>query len=286
MVDFIGLGAQKAGTSWLYACLYEHPELCCPQKELHFFSRDRYKKGLKWYESQFSRCDEEFKKGEFSTSYLYSREAPTRIVKDYPEAKLIAVIRNPIDRAYSQYRNAIKAGEISGRCSFEHYLEQEPSAKEQGLYGKQLYRYFQYVSTRVLLVMVYEDIEKDPIEFLKKVYGHLEVDPEFVPKSLRSRVNEARTPRFVFIDRMMHKMAEGLRKIGFDKFVWFIKKSGATDTIRGLNTSKRKTGAIKDKTMDELKEYFRKDAAYVSSLIQRDLVSEWGLEHVPKSSTK
>lgn len=284
-IDFIGLGAQKCGTSWLYACLYEHPDICAPQKEIHFFSRPRYEKGLKWYESQFSRCEEGKKIGEFSTSYLYSKRACARIVKDYPNAKLIAVIRNPIDRAYSQYRNAIKAGEIPKDLSFKKYIDHEQSAKEQGLYGKQLFQYFQFVSTKDLLVMVYEDIEKDPLEFIKKVYEHLEVDVEFVPKSLRSRVNVARTPRFVLLDRLMHKIAEGMRKIGLDKIVWFVKKSGATDTIRGLNTASRAPGAISEETLAELRDYFKEDTNYLSDLLQRDLLGEWEIDKPPSNET-
>ena len=278
MIDFIGLGAQKAGTSWLYTCLYEHPEICAPQKEIHFFSRDRYAKGLAWYESQFARCEEGTKKGEFSTSYLSTPGTAERIVKDCPTAKLIAIIRNPIDRAFSQYRNAIKAGEINKNISFDEYLKHEPSAKEQGLYGKQLFRYFEYVSIQDLLVMVYEDIEKDPLAFIKTVYEHIGVDPEFVPKSLRSRVNVARTPRFVLIDRAMHKVAEGLRKIGLDKIVWFVKKSGATDAIRGINTEHTEPGAISDETLKELRQFFEKDTRYLSGIMQRDLSGEWGIE--------
>ena len=109
-VNFIGVGAQKSGTSWIYACLYEHPEICAPIKEIHFFSRPRYEKGIAWYEKQFDRCAVEKLRGEFSTSYLYTPEAAARIHAAYPDAKIIAVLRNPIDRAYSQYRNAIKAG--------------------------------------------------------------------------------------------------------------------------------------------------------------------------------
>ncbi len=117
MVDFIGVGAQKSGTSWAYACLYEHPEICAPVKEIHFFSRPRYEEGKEWYEGHFKKCEEGLLRGEFSTSYLYSEESPERIHACYPNAKLIAILRNPIDRAYSQYRNTIKAGDISEAVS-------------------------------------------------------------------------------------------------------------------------------------------------------------------------
>ena len=113
---------------------------------------------------------------------------------------------------------------------------------------------------------------------MKKVYAHIEVDAEFVPKSLRSRVNVARTPKFVLIDKVMHKIAEGMRKIGLDKIVWFVKKSGATDKIRGLNTYNRDPDAIDEKTFNELQEYFKQDTKYLSNLLQRNLVGEWGIE--------
>lgn len=278
MVDFIGLGAQKAGTSWLYACLYEHPEICCPVKEIHYFSRDRYKKGKEWYESHFRNCEKGHKRGEFSTSYLYTPGTAKRIAECYPYAKLIAIVRNPIDRAYSQYRNAIKAGEISKNTTFSHYAADEPSVIEQGCYAKQLARYFDYDSRDELLVLVYEDIEKDPLAFIKQVYEHLEVDPEFVPKSLRSRVNTARTPKYVWLDRLMHKIAEGMRKTGLDKLVWFVKSSGATDALRGLNTEKRAPDTIDEATLADLKDYYRTDIHALSSIIQRDLLGEWGFD--------
>ncbi|MCR4285481.1 MAG: sulfotransferase, partial [Candidatus Kaiserbacteria bacterium] len=70
MINFIGLGAQKSGTSWAYTCLYEHPEVCIPVKEIHFFSRPRYAEGKEWYEAHFKKCAEGKLRGEWSTSYL------------------------------------------------------------------------------------------------------------------------------------------------------------------------------------------------------------------------
>jgi len=62
--DFIGLGAQKAGTSWIYACLFEHPQICIPKKEIHFFSRERnWPKGYGWYTDIFLNCPESHKAG-------------------------------------------------------------------------------------------------------------------------------------------------------------------------------------------------------------------------------
>ena len=125
MVDFIGIGAQRSGTSWVYACLYEHPEICIPIKEIHFFSRPRYENGTLWYEEHFATCGVGKRCGEFSTSYLYSDVTAERIHKHYPEVKILAILRNPITRALSQYGNAIKGGEIPESMTFTEYYTTE-----------------------------------------------------------------------------------------------------------------------------------------------------------------
>lgn len=282
MVDFIGLGAQKAGTSWVYACLYEHPEICAPIKEIHFFSRHRFANGQDWYESNFASCEKGKKCGEFSTSYLYDRHSAERIARMYPNARLIAIVRNPINRAYSQYKNAVKAGEIPKHLPFTTYLDQVPSAKEQGLYARQLDRYYQYFSSVQLKVLVYEDAKREPLKFMQEIYKHIGVDPEFVPSMLKRYVNEERTPRFVFIDRWMHRAAELLRKIGLDRVVWLVKRSGVSDSVRKVNTEKPKPKEPLDPALRAaLVEYFEADVARLSSQVYRNLTVEWGFKTAP-----
>jgi hypothetical protein len=299
MVDFIGIGAQKCGTSWIYACLYEHPEICAPIKEIHFFSRPRFEKGKEWYESHFSKCVHGTnvgelsmsrgtldidKVGEFSTSYLYSKETPARIKAMYPNVMLIAVVRNPLERAYSQYRNAIKAGEIGKDESFDAYVEGEPSALEQGRYAEQLARYYELFPKTQILTLVYEDSRKDPSAFIKTIYEFLGVDATFVPSMLLREVNIARTPKFVFIDRTMHHIAESLRRVGFDKLVFAFKKSGLPDMIRGANTD---TGSAREEkpNLKKFASYFHEDTEKLSEYLERDMVKEWGLAPTPFDSS-
>ena len=110
---FIGLGAQKSGTSWLYACMYEHPELCIPVKDLHFFSRERnWKNGINWYESLFDKFSENDKAiiGHISADCAFNNGSIERLKLHVPNAKLIFVIRHPIDRAYSLYWHQYRMG--------------------------------------------------------------------------------------------------------------------------------------------------------------------------------
>lgn len=278
MVDFIGLGAQKSGTSWAYACLYEHPEICAPVKEIHFFSRPRYEEGKEWYEGHFKKCGEGLFRGEFSTSYLYSEEAPGRIYKCYPDAKLIAILRNPIDRAYSQYRNTIKAGDISETVSFEAYMNDEQSVKKQGLYAEQLSRYLNIFPREQMLILIYEDIRKDPIAFMKRIYEFLGVDTTFVSSMVNDEINVARTPKLILPERVMHHTAEFLRRHGLDRFVHAIRKLGIPDMIRKVNTKEPpKKQENKSYNREALAEYFRADVAELSTILGRDLRKEWNM---------
>lgn len=276
MVDFIGVGAQKSGTSWVYACLYEHPEICAPIKELHFFSRPRFAKGKEWYEGHFTRCAEGKKVGEYSTSYLYTPETAERIASLYPDTKLIAIVRNPIARAYSQYRNAIKAGEITAAVSFETYTKEETSCLGQGLYMEQINRYRKYFSDEQLLVLVYEDIEKDPLTFIQNIYAHIGVDDSFVPPSLNARINVARAPKAVWIDRLMHTVAEGLRKVGLDKLVYGIRRLKIPDLVRSLNTKEPKKKTT-EPDLSAYSSYFTEDVAALGVFLKRDMKREWNL---------
>lgn len=274
MVDFIGVGAQKSGTSWAYACLYEHPEICAPIKEIHFFSRDRFSKGLEWYEGHFARCKPHAVCGEFSTSYLYSMDAPLRIHASYPEAKIIAILRNPVTRAISQYGNAIKAGEISETMSFETYMKTEPSVLEQGLYAKQLKRYYSHFDQSHMCIMIYEDIKKDPKTFMQTIYRFLNVDQNFIPSMLGDSINVARIPKHVFIERVMHRCSEFLRKHGLDRLVHMVRQSGIPDRVRSINT-KEKVRKEPEFDRDFLSSYFKEDVQELSLMLGRDLSNEW-----------
>lgn len=274
-IDFIGVGAQKSGTSWIYACLYEHPQICAPIKEIHFFSRERnWSKGIDWYLNKFNSCKTGLLKGEFSTSYLYDENSAARIKKHFPKAKIILSLRNPVNRAFSQYRNAIKAGEISKDTSTEEAIEKDKSIIEQGLYYGQIKRYLDIFGKERILVLIYEDSKKNPAEFIKSIYKFLNIDENFVPSMLHRSVNTARTPRHVVVDRYMTRIAEFLRRIGLDKIVWFIKKSSIPDMVRKVNTQEDDIILAPD-VKKRLKKIFQEDVKKLSKLIGRDMSHEW-----------
>ena len=124
---FIIAGAGKSGTTALWAYLNQHPEICMSRiKEPMFFTNllgyrqggsieapvyeGRYKSGLEWYEKLFAKCCQKRALGEASTAYMYAKDAAGLIKKTLPEVKLIFLLRNPVDRLYSNYWQERKYG--------------------------------------------------------------------------------------------------------------------------------------------------------------------------------
>jgi hypothetical protein len=131
--DFLIIGAAKAGTTSLYRYLTQHPHVArARRKEIRFFHR-HYEKGAIWYRAHFPlalrRAWEtarhgEFLTGEASPAYLFYPHAARRVHALLPQAKLIVILRNPVDRAYSQYRQKVRRGIET--LSFEEAIEREP----------------------------------------------------------------------------------------------------------------------------------------------------------------
>jgi len=277
-LDFIGLGAQRAGTSWIYACLYEHPEVCMPAKEIHFFSRERnWSRGYTWYEALFEECPPEAKVGEFSTSYLVDLSTPGRIHRRYSGVKLLASLRNPVKRAYSNYMNDIVGGVVEWHTAFQVALREHPEYLEQGRYVAQLKRYLQYFSKDQILILIYEDSLKDPLAFIRSIYEFIGIDASFVPSMLLTRVNEGRVPRFPWIDTTLRKTSALLRKTKLHSLWWRAKAAGIGKGIRGLNTRK----LVSKRGLDGADECFLYEAlaseiGALEGVLGRDL-EEWRL---------
>lgn len=236
--DFIGIGAQRTGTSWIYACLYEHPQICMPQKEISFFSRDRnWSRGFEWYERIFAECPPSAIAGEFSTSYLTDTDAPARIVDSYAGVRLIVSLRHPVDRAYSNYLNDIVAGVLPAATGFTRALDLHPEYVEGGRYERHLRRYLEVFPRDQLLVSVFDDARRDPLAAIREIYRFVGADPKFRPQMLDRRVGVGRVPRFQWMERPLLDTARAFRtRRALRPLWWTAKRLGAGDRLRALNT--------------------------------------------------
>jgi Sulfotransferase domain len=247
--SFLIIGAQKAGTSSLFHYLAQHPDIHLPsEKELHFFDL-HYDKGIAWYERRFPG-KKLFKRqitGEASPYYLFHPLVPGRIRNHYPDIKLIVLLRNPIDRAYSHFqmernRNAepelffmraveleneritdeeqqITSGRIQSGDKFRNW-----SYLRRGLYGQQIARWLHYFPAEQFLFIKSEDFFSDTLIHLEHIHTFLRI-PSTVPVDI-SPVNSNRYPDLDTSDRKklenyFREDGQLLRRLVGNDFYWF-----------------------------------------------------------------
>jgi hypothetical protein len=189
-IDFIGIGAPRCATTWITECLDEHPQICVSRpKETNYFIDPKYKKKENWYKSCFQHCLKGQIKGEFSTHYIFHPEVIERIKKYNPEVKIIACLRNPVERTISHY---LFNKSFGGVCSFLPLKEavlKEKSLVNGSLYYTNLKDFFKHFPRKNILILIYEDIERNPLAFIRKIYEFLNVNKEFIPSNLYKKIN-------------------------------------------------------------------------------------------------
>jgi hypothetical protein len=273
--DFLGIGAQRTGTSWIFACRYEHPQICMPQKEIGFFSRDRnWSRGFEWYERIFAECPAGTIAGEFSTSYLTDTHAPARIKDRYPNARLIVSLRHPADRAYSSYLNDIVAGVVPADTGFRRALEMHPEYVEGGRYASHLHRYLELFARDQLLVSIFDDARRDPLAEIQEIYRFLGVDPAFRPAMLDRPVGVGRVPRFRWMERALLDGARVFRtRRALRPLWWTTKRLGAGDRLRAINTryGSESSTQLGVEEREVLIREFEPDTRALEKLLEKDL---------------
>jgi len=188
------VGTPKSGTTSLHYYMNEHPEILMSSvKEPDFFTdKEIVDQGLYYgtsrintlqkYHSLFSDKNDEKIFGESSVSYLFYPEVPKRIKKYNTEAKIIIMLRNPVDRAFSHYLMDFRLGLLSDR--FEDVFNKKESLKFQqyfllGNYYSQVKRYFDEFSKENVHIIWYSDFKKDAEKEVQKVFKFIDVDSNY-----------------------------------------------------------------------------------------------------------
>lgn len=212
---FIMVGAPKCGTTSMHAMLANHPDVFMPENEVFFFDVDdvmahpdffvhrdglsfhdydgQYDDYLAWYRSVFKGAKPGQMIGEDTTTYLSSRDVPDRIAALLPDARLIALLRDPVDRAYSQYLHNVRAGRHT--LSFERTLRANPGALlMHGFYEDHLRRYHQFLDAGQMVVLFFEDLVVNPLAELARVCTFLGLEEPPSVDDGAAHSNAARPP--------------------------------------------------------------------------------------------
>lgn len=253
---FICVGAQRAGTTWLYHCLKEHPEIYMPErKELRFFNY-HYEDGFEAYSENFQGAGTRKVIGEITPDYYRQDYALLRISQDLSDVKLIFILRNPIDRAYSQYQ--LYHGTEYEAMSFRDTYLQEADLVEWGKYGDYLEFIYQHFDRERVLVIDYELLQGAPEEFLRQIFEFLEVDQGFIPQNLGKQYNKVIYPQAQAL----------LSSIGMTFIIEMVKKSWVGDWIR--NRQKQSGMEISGQDFDYLADQLRDDIQKLGKLMNAD----------------
>lgn len=211
--NFIGIGAPRCGTTWLHKQLKEHPEVFVPRKkEINYFDQN-YEKGISWYEAFFDNSLGKKAIGEFSPDYISVENVPARIKKDLGNVRLILMLRNPVERAYSHYWNMItrRELEIDPDTPFHVLADMEPRVIKQGFYFKMLQNFLTVFPSEEILILFHEDLKSSPAEVWIKVCRFLDVDESFRSDWLHQNVNTSQSKNVKiqtlrYVDRFLYKV--------------------------------------------------------------------------------
>jgi hypothetical protein len=286
---FVIGGARKSGTTALWAFLAEHPQVWMSRlKEPHFLTRDAnrpapgvtiigaskaltHSRGIDWYEALFAEGASLPARGEASTSYLVAPDAPEIVERLLPGLKVIFVLRNPVDRAYSDYWHQVKRGHRVP--PFAAVLEDHPVLRHllyTGRYAEHLTRWRASLGDERLHVVLFDDLRSDPAGTYQGICRFIGVDDTFAPdfavehnphgepaNELLQRVLVRTTyRRWKFLPGLLRRPARRLR-----------------EALRQRNLRRATYPPLPDDMRARLLTYFDEDIAYVEALTRP--LPEW-----------
>lgn len=290
--DFIGIGAMKSASGWIFKCLREHPEVSNKNiKELYFFNKPyNYRKGIKFYLSIFKKAPVNTIKGEFTPSYMLSPHVASRIYKHLPNVKIIACLRNPAERAYSDYRyNIQEDGRFNLYKDFEDTLEKDKDFVERGFYYKQLKPYFDLFPKKNILIVFFEDLKKNPKEFIQNIFRFLGLkNVNYVPSLVNQKLSKTGayviTYKLPILNQLAYRINSNIKqnslkskfieKMGIEKIFFKIRYLNRTKIV-AKNEDVISIPPLKQETRDYLlNNIYREDIQNLEKLLNK-VLSFW-----------
>lgn len=306
--NFLIIGAPKAGTTSLYQYLSKHPEIyMCPTKEPGFFlwssidleqlDEPLQRRFQRWKKQQgvesasfenylklYQGMKSEKAAGEATPSYLYSRQAAEQIKFHLPQAKLIAILRNPVDRILSQYSRKALEGKkakplmeaiAEDNCGSIDYHDLGYSLTAQdisrGFYAAHLRKYFEIFPNEQMKIVLFDDLCDNPQDLLKEIFTFLKVDAHFLPDT-SIRYNETAKPSNpllkAFLERFPKKTRSRIKILVPD--AW---RRMYYEKIRSRHQVSQRLSLSQEERQKILLAY-RDDILQLQDLIHRDL-SAW-----------
>jgi hypothetical protein len=271
--NFFFVGAPKCGTSSFYFHLKKHPDIFLPSnKEPQYFITPHVKESvsLDEYDRLYRNARGYIAIGDMSPSYLRDEHAPKRIFEVSPNAKIIAVIRDPVVRAHSDFNFARSLGIeplLDFRDALQRYNHRDSKDwylssfyVDQGMYYAQIRRYIETFGRDRVLVVLFDDLTRNPQKLFAQIAEHIGVDPAFFANAdLSESRNEYRMPK-------QRALVDFVRKLHLQRLL----PSSVLKWSRQFFFDTKKRG-LDDQSRHLLQEMYDPDVARLEQLLERKL---------------
>ena len=299
MPNFLIIGAAKSGTTALYAYLRQHPDIFMSSvKEPRFFAFEGEKLSfsgpkdhgerfnretitdLKTYQSLFDGVAGEKAIGEASPAYLSSAEKASKSIRHHiPEVKLIVILRQPAERAYSAFLHTIRAGRETN-MNFESVLKSEEKRiqnnwgaiwqhRRLGFYYEQMLPYYQLFPQEQIKVCLYDDLRLNSASLIRELLTFLEVDST-LPLDVSRRVNVSGIPRSTWVQKFLKVSDNPMR----DMLKPLVPQKLRRSLVHKVKEANLIRPDLPEETRRRLTFEYKDDILKLQDLIQRDL-SSW-----------
>lgn len=275
--NFLIIGAMKAGTTALYHYLEQHPQIyMSPVKETDFFLRDQ---NIEEYTSFFQGVSNEKAIGEASPGYLARSKAYERIAHYLPDIKLIAILRNPVNRAYSyflmRYRRELHSmNEDEIMNYFTQIIYKDRLLIQEGFYYKYLNLYLNFFERNQLKICFYENLQHTPDILMRDIFQFLGVDEKYKITNYNTYYNKGGITKNQFIYSLLNNFKEyfnvffkGVLPEEINQKLYYI-----YNHIRNTNLTSSPT--LREEIRQKLIKIYHDDILHLEELIHQDL-STW-----------
>jgi hypothetical protein len=267
-IDFIGIGPQKTGSTWLDEILRDHPEAYVPEatKETWYFDQS-YEENLSGFVGYFKNAKDDQQTGEICPTYFDSPEALSRIKKHFPDVKIIISLRNPVAKAESLFRHHLRKGRVGN--VFTEAANQMPEIITSGHYSQYIPHWIEAFGEDKVHVILLDDIAVQPEDVYKRVCEFLDISSEFTSEKLTDKVNQAGMPKYPALAKISAKLVTYMKKNKFHGIVNLGKKMGLKKVYGGG----KEIPGLSENERVMLQETYSADIDYVEKLLNKKLDS-------------
>jgi hypothetical protein len=274
--NFLYIGPDKAGSSWLHDVLIEHPEVfMTPAKDLYFFDR-YFDKGVDWYAHHFAKAGDQKIVGEVCQDYLFHPDAAERIQTVLDSPRFMVTLRDPVDRAFSSYLYMLKMGQTPG--TFSEALRSRPELLDHGRYGTGLDRFADRFGDESIYVAVFDDLVKDPRAFIDDLFVWLGVAPFVLTDELESARLPASKARSAGLARIVRSAADWTREHNGAELVGRVKRAPVVAKL--LYRPLKEKPRVESDDADFIRSSLETEMKKVESRFGLDVRGLWGWDRV------